>query len=73
MFRNNPEMDGGGTAFLGPTTIIEMTISMSESSSGATLDDPWVLAGPIKCLGKSPTTYGWNDEPSHQRVPWYKI
>ena len=47
MFRNSPEMDGGGIAFLGPTTIIEMTISMSESSSGATLDDPWVLAGPI--------------------------
>ena len=47
MFRNSPEMDEGGTAFLGPTTIIEMTISMSESSSGATLDDPWVLAGPI--------------------------
>ena len=22
---------------------------MSESSSGATLDDPWVLAGPISC------------------------
>ena len=33
MFRNSPEMDGGGTACLGPTTIIEMTISMSESSS----------------------------------------
>ena len=47
MFRNSPEMDGGGTACLGPTTIIEMTISMSESSSGANLDDPWVLAGPI--------------------------
>ena len=47
MFRNTPEMDGGGTACLGLTTIIEMTISMSESSSGAILDDPWVLAGPI--------------------------
>ena len=47
MFRNSPKMGGGGIACLGPTTIIEMTISMSESSSGATLDDPWVLAGPI--------------------------
>ena len=48
MFRNGPEVDGGGTAYLGPTTIIEMTISMSQSSSDATLDDSWVLAGPIK-------------------------
>ena len=47
MFRNSPEVDGGGTAYLGPTTIIEMTISMSQSSSGATLDDSWVLVGPI--------------------------
>ena len=48
MFRNSPEVDGGGTAYLGPTTIIEMTIPMSQSSFGATLDDSWVLAGPIK-------------------------
>ena len=48
MFRNSPEVDGGGTAYLGPTTIIEMTIPMSQSSSGVTLDDSWVLAGPIK-------------------------
>ena len=47
MFRNSPEVDGGGTAYLGPTIIIEMTISMSQSSSGATLDDSWFLAGPI--------------------------
>ena len=47
MFRNSPEMGGGGIACLGPTTIIEMTIPMSQSSSGATLDDSWVLAGPI--------------------------
>ena len=47
MFRNSPEMGGGGIACLGPTTITERTIYMSESSSGATLDDPWVLAGPI--------------------------
>ena len=47
MFRNSPDVDGGGTAYLGPTTIIEMTIPMSQSSSGATLDDSWVLAGPI--------------------------
>ena len=47
MFRNGPEVDGGGTAYLGPTTIIEMTIPMSQSSSDATLDDSWVLAGPI--------------------------
>ena len=33
MFRNGPEVDGGGTAYLGPTTIIEMTIPMSQSSS----------------------------------------
>ena len=48
MFRNGPEVDGGGTAYLGPTTIIEMTIPMSQSFSDATLDDSWVLAGPIK-------------------------
>ena len=47
MFRNGPEMDGGDTAYLGPTTIIEMTIPMSQSSSDATLDDSWVLARPI--------------------------
>ena len=47
MFRNGSEVDGGGTAYLGPTTIIEMTIPMSQSSSSATLDDSWVLAGPI--------------------------
>ena len=47
MFRNGPEMDGGDTAYLGPTTIIEMTIPRSQSSSAATLDDSGVLAGPI--------------------------
>ena len=46
MFRNGPEMDGGDIAYLGPTTIIEMTIPMSQSSSDATLDDSGVLAGP---------------------------
>ena len=49
MFRNGPEVDGGDIAYLGPTTIIEMTIPMSQSSSDATLDDSWVLAGPISC------------------------
>ena len=39
MFRNGLEVDGGGTAYLGPMTIIEMTIPMSQSSSDATLDD----------------------------------
>ena len=48
MFRNGPEMDGGDTAYLGPTTIIEMTIPRSQSSSDATLDDSGVLAGPIR-------------------------
>ena len=47
MFRNSPEMGGGGIACLGPTTIIGRTIYIRESSSGATLDDPWVFAGPI--------------------------
>ena len=47
MFRNGPEMDGGDTAYLGPTTVIEMTIPRSQSSSAATLDDSGVLAGPI--------------------------
>ena len=47
MLRNGPEVDGGGSAYLGPTTIIKMTILMSQSSSDATLDDSWVLAGPI--------------------------
>ena len=54
MFRNGPEVDGGGTAYLGPTTIIEMTIPMSQSSSDATLDDSWVLAGPITSFPCSP-------------------
>ena len=49
MFCNGPEMDGGDTAYLGPTTIIEMTIPMSQSSSDATLDDSGVLARPISC------------------------
>ena len=47
MFRNGPEMDGDDTAYLGPTTIIEMTIPRSQSSLAATLDDSGVLAGPI--------------------------
>ena len=50
MFRNGPEMDGGDTAYLGPTTIIEMTIPRSQSSSAATLDDSGVLAGPIRYI-----------------------
>ena len=52
MFRNSPEMGGGGIACLGPTTIIGRTIYISESSSGATLDDPWVFAGPIRYCHK---------------------
>ena len=62
MFRNSPKVDGGGTACLGPTTIIEMTISMSQSSSDATLDDSWVLAGPIRKYNrcrKRPAFYCW--------------
>ena len=53
MFRNGSEMDGGDTAYLGPTTIIEMTIPRSQSSSAATLDDSGVLAGPVTmhCIG----------------------
>ena len=47
MFRNSLEMGGGGIACLGPTAMIVRTIYMSESSSGASLDDPWVFAGPI--------------------------
>ena len=50
MFRNGPEVDGGDTAYLGLTTIIEMTIPMSQSSADATLDDSWVLAGPIRAV-----------------------
>ena len=50
LFRSSPEMGGGGIACLGPTTIIGRTIYISESSSGATLDDPWVFAGPIKYI-----------------------
>ena len=53
MFRNGPEVDGGGTAYLGLTTVIEMTIPMSQSSSNATLDDSWVLAGPINSKSDS--------------------
>ena len=47
MFCNGPEMDGGDTACLGPTTIIEMTIPRCQSSSVMTLDDTGGLAGPI--------------------------
>ena len=48
MFCNGPEMDGGDTACLGPTTIIEITIPRCQSSSALTLDDAGGLAGPIK-------------------------
>ena len=47
MFCNGPEMDGGDTARLGPTTIIEMTIPRCQSS--LSLDDSGGLAGPISC------------------------
>ena len=47
MFCNGPEMDGGDTARLGPTTIMEMTIPRCQSSSVMTLDDTGGLAGPI--------------------------
>ena len=47
MFCNGPEMDRGDTAYLGPTTIIEMTIPRCQSSSAVTLDDSGGLAGPI--------------------------
>ena len=47
MFRNGPEMDGGDTAYLGPTTILEMTIPRCQSSSDMTLDDSGDLVGPI--------------------------
>ena len=41
-------MGGGGIVCLGPTAMIVRTIYMSESSSGASLDDLWVFAGPIR-------------------------
>ena len=49
MFCNGPEMDGGDTACLGSTTIIDMTIPRCQSSSAMTLDDTGGLAGPISC------------------------
>ena len=52
MFCNGPEMDGGDTACLGPTTIIEITIPRCQSSSAMTLDDVGGLAGPIKVDNK---------------------
>ena len=52
MFCNGPEMDGGDTAYLGPTTIIEMTIPRCQSSSAVTLDDSGGLAGPISYYSK---------------------
>ena len=58
MFCNGLEMDGGDTACLGPTTIIEMTIPRCQSSSAMTLDDTGGLAGPINnnlTLRKLPT------------------
>ena len=48
MFYNGPEMDGGDTACLGPTTMIEVTIPRCQSSSAMTLDDTGGLARPIK-------------------------
>ena len=48
MFYNGPEMDGGDTACLGPTTMIEVTIPRCQSSSAMTLDDTGGLAGSIK-------------------------
>ena len=47
MFCNGSEMDGGDTACLGSTTIIDMTIPRCQSSSAMTLDDTGGLAGPI--------------------------
>ena len=47
MFCNGPKTDGGGTARLGPTTIIRMTIPRCQSSLVMTLDDTGGLAGPI--------------------------
>ena len=47
MFCNGPEMDGGDTAYLGPTTILEITIPRCQSSLAMTLDDVGGLAGPI--------------------------
>ena len=47
MFCNGPKMDGGDTARLGPTTIIEMTIPRCQSSLVMTLDDTEGLAGPL--------------------------
>ena len=52
MFCNGPEMDGGDTACLGPTTIIEIMIPRCQSSSAMTLDDAGGLAGPIKVDNK---------------------
>ena len=49
MFCNGPEMDGGDSACLGPTTIIEITIPRCQSSSAMTLDDAGGLAGLISC------------------------
>ena len=66
MFRNGPEVDGGDTAYLGPTTIIEMTIPMSQSSSDATLDDSRVLAGLISC-----PPYSWG-RPYFRRAQEYE-
>ena len=59
MFCNGPKMDGGDTAYLGPMTIIEITIPRCQSSSAMTLDDAGGLAGPItehspSCLGIKP-------------------
>ena len=52
MFCNGPEMDGGDTACLGPTTIIEIMIPRCQSSSAMTLDDAGGFAGPIKVDNK---------------------
>ena len=63
MFRNSPEMGGGGIVCLGPTAMIVRTIYMSESSSGASLDDLWVFAGPIMFV--------WSIGKIHNLNPFY--
>ena len=49
MFCNGPEIDGGDTACLRLTTILEIMIPRCQSSLAMTLDDAGGLAGPISC------------------------
>ena len=68
MFCNGPEMDGGDTACLGPTTILEITIPRCQLFSAMTLDDAGGLAGPIST--RAPLYGPWMKQ---RLIPYYVV